>query len=467
MNKPHEKQIFFHPPETAGDPSKFQQLLAQETVAVPAYLQSAPPNFGDEDLDVARYTSHAFHRLEAEKMWPKAWQFVAREEELQKPGDHVVYDIVERSVIVMRGDDGVIRGFYNSCLHRGRALRTQSGSTGQLKCPFHGFTWDLRGRFQSKPCSWDFKHLDDAKLELPQVKVESWGGFVFINFDLDAQPLIEFLGVLPEHFASYMMDRSHAIAHVQRRIPCNWKVGQEAFFEAMHTKVTHPGIMTFTGDVDSQYDVYGDNIARAITPMGVVSPNLGGVTEATIMNDILALSGRMSETDGSGHTLPPGMTAREYVGELNRKAFEAASGDDLSQATLAELEDAILYSVFPNFQVWAGYFGNIVYRFIPDGDDQNHCLFDIYLLGRHPKGTERPAAPPLNRLGDDEPFTSAPEIGALGGVFEEDMRNLPHMMKGMRASKRGRVSLASYQESRIRHHHLTLDKYLGLAGADK
>ena len=467
MNQPREQQIIFHPPETVGDPLKFQHLLAQETVPVPAYLQSVPPNFGNEDMAVARYTSREFHRLEAERLWPKAWQFVAREEELAKAGDHIVYDIVDRSVIVMRGDDGVIRGFYNSCLHRGRALRTSSGCAAQLKCPFHGFTWDLQGRFKSKPCAWDFPQLKDEELELPQVRVESWAGFVFIHFDLDAEPLSQFLGVLPEHFASYNMDRATTLAHVQRRIACNWKVGQEAFFEAMHTKATHPGIMTFTADVDSQYDVFGDHIARAITPMAVPSPNLIGVPELTILNDILALSGRMSETDGSGHVLPDGMSARQYVGELNRRAFEAASGDDLSQATLAELQDAILYSVFPNFQVWSGYFGNIVYRFIPDGDDHDHCLFDIYLLGRHPAGTECPPAPPMNRLGDDQPFTEAPEIGALGPVFEEDMRNLPHMMKGMRASKRGRVSLASYQESRIRHHHLTLDKYLGLAGADK
>ena len=465
MNKPHEKQITFRPPETAGDPLKFQQLLAEETVPVPPYLQSSPPQFSDEDLDVARYTSHAFHRLEVEKLWPKAWQFVARAEEIPNAGDHVVYDIVDRSVILMRGEDGGIRGFYNSCLHRGRTLRTQGGTAGQLKCPFHGFTWDIQGRFKSKPCSWDFKHLDDQALDLPQVRVDSWAGFVFINFDPQAQPLLDYLGVLPEHFRNYLMDRSTTLAHVQRRIACNWKVGQEAFFEAMHTKATHPGIMTFTGDVDSQYDVFGDIIARAITPMGVVSPNLGGVDDGTTLNDILALSGRMSETDGSRHRLPEGVSARRYVGELNRQAYAAAAGADLSQATVAELEDAILYSVFPNFQVWAGYFGNIVYRFIPDGDDTDHCLFDVYILGRHPAGSPCPPAAPLHRLGDDEPFTAAPEIGALGPVFEEDMRNLPHMMKGMRASHRGKVSLASYQESRIRHHHLTLDKFLGLGGA--
>lgn len=462
MNKPVEPQFTVNPPENVGDPLVFQRLLKEETVAVPDYLESMPPKFSDEHLDASRYTSREFHRLEAERMWTKTWQFVVREEEIPKTGDHVVYDIIDKSIIVIRGDDGVIRGVYNSCLHRGRALRTQSGCAAQLKCPFHGFTWDIQGRFKSKPCEWDFKHIENENLELPQVRCESWAGFVFINFDMDAKPLIEFLGVVPEHFRNYNMDRAYSIAHVQRRLACNWKVGQEAFFEAMHTKATHPGIMTFTSDVDSQYDVYDDHVARAITPMGVPSANLSGVDEATVMRDLLVLSGRMSRTDGDSYQLPEGMSARKFVGELNRETFAAISGDDLSQATIAELEDAILYSVFPNFQVWAGYFGNIVYRFIPDGDDHEHCIFDVYLLGRYPKDGACPPAAPLHRLADDETFDKAPEIGALGDVFEEDMRNLPHMMKGLKASKSGKVRLASYQESRIRHHHLTLDKYLGL-----
>jgi phenylpropionate dioxygenase-like ring-hydroxylating dioxygenase large terminal subunit len=462
MNKPVEIKFTVNKPETAGDPLVFQRLLKEETVDVPDYLKSVPPKFGNEDLATSRYTSRAFHHLEAERMWPKTWQFAVREEEIPKAGDHVLYDIIDKSIIVMRGDDGVIRGFYNSCLHRGRALRTQDGCAGQLKCPFHGFTWDLQGRFKSKPCEWDFQHVDNEKMELPQVRCESWGGFVFINFDMDAPPLMEYLGVLPDHFRNYMMDRSVSIAHVQRRLACNWKVGQEAFFEAMHTKATHPGIMTFTSDVDSQYDVFDDHIARAITPMGVPSANLSGVDQATIVRDMLILSGRMSSTDGDGHVLPEGMSARQYVGELNREMFAAITGEDLSQATHAELEDAILYNVFPNFQVWSGYFGNIVYRFIPDGDDHEHCLFDVYLLGRYQKGAACPPAAPLHRLGDDETFDKAPQIGALGDVFEEDMRNLPHMMKGMKSSKSGKLKLASYQESRIRHHHLTLDKYLGI-----
>jgi hypothetical protein len=171
----------------------------------------------------------------------------------------------------------------------------------------------------------------------------------------------------------------------------------------------------------------------------------------------------MADSDSSKHVLPEGMSTREYIGELNRTIYAQASGVDLSHATHAELLDAILYSVFPNTQVWAGYFGNIVYRAIPDGDNHEACLFDVWLLGRYPEGTPCPAGARPNRLADDQDFSKAPELGALGPVFDQDMDNLEAMTKGLKTSKKGAVSLASYQESRIRHHHLTLDKYLGLA----
>lgn len=450
------------PQERVGNPNLFQQLLKQETVPVPDRLESNNPGFSNEDLSVERYSSRWFHELEAEKLWTKAWQMVGRVEDIQKPGDHLVYDIVDTSIIIMRGKDDVIRGFYNSCLHRGRALRMAGGAVNQLRCPYHGFTWDLQGEFQSMPTEWDFNHMSPCEMKLPEVKVDTWAGFIFINPDLDAAPLSEHLSALPEHFADYNMDRSVSIVHVRRRLNCNWKVAQEAFFESLHTRATHPQILTFTGDVDSQYDMFGDNISRSVTPMAVTSSHLADVDEALILHDILEESGRMADSDASKHVLPEGMSTREYIGEFNRKMFSDASGDDLSQATLAELQDAILYSIFPNTQVWAGYFGNIVYRAIPDGDNHDSCLFDVWLLGRHKKNEPCPPGAPLNNLPDDQDFSKAPELGALGPVFDQDMGNLDAMTKGLKTSKKGTVSLATYQESRIRHHHLTLDKYLGL-----
>lgn len=463
MNKPEDKFLLM-PQEGAGDPLMFQHLLQRETVPVPDYLAPSFPGFRDDDLPVERYISRDFHRQEAEKLWPKVWQFVGREEQIPKAGDHLVYDIVEDSIIVMRGDDGVIRGFHNSCLHRGRALRMSGGTVKQLKCPYHGFTWDLRGQLDSIPCEWDFKHLNKDEHNLPEVRVESWKGFLFISMDANAPSLLEHLGVLPDHFRDYGFERSVIVAHVQRKVPCNWKVAQEAFMESMHAHVTHPQILTFTGDCDSQYDMYGDNISRSVTPMAVPSSHTKGVVEPRTLRDILEESGRMADSDGDAHRLPENTTTREYIGDLNRRIFGEAAGRDLSHATLAELQDAILYSIFPNTQIWAGYCGNILYRVIPDGDDHDSCLFDVMLLWRHKEGEVPPAPAKLNRLPDDQPFSAAPELGALGPVFDQDMRNLLAMTKGMKASRKGAVSLANYQESRIRHHHETLDKYLGIGG---
>ena len=460
MNAPALPHTYL-PPDNLGDPATFQRLLAEETVPVPDFLRPAPaPGFGDADLAVERYFSPDFHRQEMEKMWPRVWQFVARDEAIPNPGDHVVHDIGERSLIVMRGKDGQVRAFANSCLHRGIALRSEGGHVKSLRCPFHGFTWDLAGRMKSLPCAWDFKHLGEERQDLPQVRVESWAGFIFINFDQNAAPLADWLGVVPEHCADYDLEHATTLLHVRKRIPCNWKLAQEAFFESFHVRATNPHIMTFTDDVDSQYDVFGPNIARCITPMSIASPNLEGVSQAEVMRDCIAASGRMADANGDAHRLPDGMTARQYVGEMNRAAYAEATGRDLSHATLAELQDAILYSVFPHFQIWAGYFGNIVYRAMPDGNNPESCIYDVMVLGRHKAGEAKPAAPAVHWLKDDEPFSTAPELGALGPVLDQDMRNLPHMTRGLKSSLTGVVTLASYQELRIRAHHRTLDSYL-------
>lgn len=441
--------------------TSFQDLLDFEEVDVPAYLRENTCEYmGDEDIDMARWIAREFHDKEAEKLWPKVWQMACRADDIPEVGDHHVYEVVNQSVIVTRTSENTIKGFINSCLHRGRILRDEDGHVKEFKCPFHGATWSLDGEFQGIPCQWDFKHFDDKDMKLPQVKVDTWGGFVFINFDENAISLEEYLAPMPDHFSRFPLHDYYKAVHVQREIQCNWKVGTEAFMESFHTVATHREILTFTGDANSQYDTFGENISRSVTPMGTPSPHLSGVSEEDVMRDILELSGRMALSSSEGQLLPDGVTARKYVAETNRKLYEEASGEDLSDATMAELEDAILYSAFPNFQVWIGYHGNIVYRFIPNGDNHDSCLFDVMILLRHPKGTEKPPSVPVNKLAPDQSFTVAEELGALGPVFDQDDGNMPAVQKGMMASKKGRVSLASYQESRIRHLHQTIDKYL-------
>jgi phenylpropionate dioxygenase-like ring-hydroxylating dioxygenase large terminal subunit len=458
MNKPENK--------LQGDGGRFegttfQDLLELENVDVPDFLRmKSNPYMGDDDLPVERYIGQAFFEQEKEKLWSRVWQMACREEDIPEPGDHFVYNILDRSVLVTRTPGGEIRGYINSCLHRGRCLRDESGSVREFRCPFHGATWNLDGGFEGIPNQWDFEHLEGRDMSLPQVRVDTWGGFVFINFDQDCRPLSDYMEVMPEHFERYPLHKYFKGVHVQRVIKCNWKVGVEAFMESWHTVETHKQILTFTGDANSQYDTFGDNISRSVTPMAVASPHLEGIPEETVIRDILRESGRMALDSDEGLEIPEGVTARRYVADLNRKLFEEASGDDLSDATMAELEDAILYSLFPNFQVWLGFNGNIVYRFLPNGNDPDSCIFDVMILLRYPEGAERPEPAPCRVIPEDAPFSSVPELGALGPVFDQDDANLPAVQRGMKASTKGAVSLASYQESRIRHMHQTIDKYL-------
>ena len=122
-----------------GDGGRFvgttwQDLLDLETVDVPEYLRiQNNPDMGDEDLSVDRYISQEFFNKEKEEMWPRVWQMACREEEIPEPGDHQVYWIIDRSVIVTRTPSGEIKGFINSCRHRGRCLRDESGSVDKIR----------------------------------------------------------------------------------------------------------------------------------------------------------------------------------------------------------------------------------------------------------------------------------------------------------------------------------------------
>jgi hypothetical protein len=124
--------------------------------------------------------------------------------------------------------------------------------------------------------------------------------------------------------------------------------------------------------------------------------------------------------------------------------------------------DSTLYMLFPNFAPWAGHGTVINYRHRPNGDDVESCIMDIFLLTRYPEGTEPPEDAPTFRLGIDEPFSEGAEVmgAGLAGVFNQDGANLPQVQKGLKASKKGAVTLGNYQEVRIRHFHQTLDKYL-------
>ena len=252
---------------------RYQQLIATDAVAPPRVLTLENPiDVPTVSVPVSQFTSRAYHDLEMRKLWPRVWQMACREEEIPNPGDYLLYEIGKFSIIVARSETG-IHAHHNVCLHRGRKLADRDGHGKAFTCAFHGFTWNLDGTLRYIPSRWDFPDVQDDKLCLTKVKVETWGGWVFINMNPNAEPLTKFLGELPAHFALWKPEDRYIQAHVAKVMPCNWKVCQEAFMEAYHVVLTHPQLLPGIGDENSQYDVWG-NFSRAITPNGTPSPHL-------------------------------------------------------------------------------------------------------------------------------------------------------------------------------------------------
>jgi nitrite reductase/ring-hydroxylating ferredoxin subunit len=448
--------------DAGGAPPSYQEYLSQDTRPVPRILrEQSVRDFGNEPLDALRYTSQAFFDREAERMWPRVWQMVCREEEIAEPGQTCVYDIVGKSFLVTRCRDGTIRAYYNSCLHRGRKLMLESGRVENFRCPFHGFTWNLDGCIHSVPCRWDFEHVSDDDLRLPEAVVGTWGGFVFLNMDPKAMPLERHLEVLPQHFQRWRLEDCWKAVHVAKVIPCNWKIAQEAFMESYHVIATHPQILSIIADANAQYDVYGDHLNRNLAAFAAPSPHLGQgkVSDEQVIDGMLGLMGRKGGASSLKHA-PELKTPRAIVGDVNRRAFERAFGGDYADVTDAETLDALVYNVFPNFSPWGGFAPNIVYRWRPNGRDVASCIMDVMILKRCVAGEPRPKPVPVHFLRDDEAWSAAKELPVLGAVIDQDMSNMPFVHAGLLASGTNEVHLANYQEIRIRHFHRTLDKYL-------
>jgi hypothetical protein len=248
--------------------------------------------------------------------------------------------------------------------------------------------------------------------------------------------------------------------HIKKVLRCNWKLAHEAFIESYHTVATHPQLLPYTGDVNSQYDCFNENVSRTITPMGMVSPHLPEVTQEQAVHQWLTVYGVAAEDELP--ELPQGMTARQYLGELNIQRFSQMYQQDLSGvATHSEVLDAILYSIFPNFAPWAGFRPNVTYRFLPYGDRHDMCTMEIMLLMRFPEEQGRPKDVPVQFVGPDQSLSQTAGIDpGLAAVFDQDFSNLPRVQAGLCSLRSGEVQLGNYQEIRIRHFHQTLDKYL-------
>jgi phenylpropionate dioxygenase-like ring-hydroxylating dioxygenase large terminal subunit len=436
----------------------YQQVLDTDTHQVPPVLRVDRGTFlGDHDIPVDRYISREFHELEKERLWPAVWQMACREEEIPQVGDAYVYDISDISILVIRAEPGLIKAYYNVCLHQGRQLRDHGGPNEELRCPFHGFCWNLDGSLKRVPSRWDYPTVRRDTFSLKEVRAETWGGFVFVNMDPEAPPLREFLGDIDQHFERYPLTDRYIAVHTAKVLRCNWKTAQEAFMEGYHTIATHPQILPATGDEMGQYDAF-DNYSRAINMTGVPSPSLRWQPTESEMAAVAFNTG--DPTTGKEDLVPKGWTFRAWGAKLGRDALRPVLGERVEELCDSELMDAFFFTVFPNFHPW-GAFNRIAYRFRPYGDNHEMSLMETYLL--EPFTGERPPPAPVHFLDENQTHLDAPELGALGQIFYQDELNMPMVQKGMHTLAKVKPSgttLGVYQYNKIRHFHNLYDEYL-------
>jgi len=432
-----------------------REIIQADADGAPEALTAESYQFlGDEDIPFARYTSQAMYDQEIEKVWGRTWQWACREEHIPNAGDYSVYDVGPYSAMIVRDQQLSIRAYVNSCPHRGMQF-FDAGSSGHgkqfLRCPFHGMSWHLDGTLREIPCRWDFPHIEDEKFSLHEIPCDTWGGFVFVNFDRDATPLADYLEVLPEHFANWPLQDRYVSLHMQKILPGNWKMCLEGFLEAYHVLSTHPEGLRTAGDANAQYDIFGKHVSRFVHTVAYPSPHL---PKQPSQAELFAALGHDPDQ------LPEGGSARAEHAQLQRQRIQQELGADLSDVSTSQMLDSIEYYVFPNACFFPGVVIPLIYRFRPI--DVDHCMHEILLLKPKPDAGDPPPPAEVIKLGMDDAYATVPEFVATGlaMVLDQDTENFYRQRAGIKASIKGTQTLGNYQEVRVRKLHMTLDEYL-------
>jgi nitrite reductase/ring-hydroxylating ferredoxin subunit len=416
----------------------------------------------------ARYTDPAFAALEHEHLWSRSWQIACREEEVDAPGTFVEYEIGEETIAIGRSGDGTLHAFHNACLHRGRRLvdGCASYTDGQIRCPYHGWCYALDGRVVDIPDRTDFGDLP-ADLALHDVRVDTWGGFVFVNVAPDAEPLREFLEPLPSLLAPYHLEQMRLRGTLTTIIDANWKAVVDAFNEGYHVQGLHPQILPWTDDVSIAYEQFDKHAhygrlpgaRRELRP----SPRLGlqqdDYDEGEILAGLVAGLGgaflreeraAVEELRASG---PPAGTTLLAAYQARRMELLAARGFDVSGLTPELMTSADDVYCFPNV-VGPIYPGSaILFRVRPYGVDPNRCIKDTWVLEWRAPGSNGDRAP-------KKQFVADWRTRDWGEITEQDYANLGEVQRGMRTSGWTGARLNPRQEGNILHMHRVIDRYL-------
>jgi nitrite reductase/ring-hydroxylating ferredoxin subunit len=420
-------------------------------------------------IGVEPYLSPEYARAEDRKLWGRVWQVACREEEIARVGDYLTYDIMEESIIVVRVAGDRIAAYYNVCQHRGRQLTEGCGNARRFVCKFHGWAWNLQGENVHALAREEWEGtLTDENLRLGAVRVETWGGWVWINMDPQAEPLQDYLGTAAKLLAPFELDEMRYRWRRWLHFPCNWKVAIEAFVEGYHVPGTHPQLTKY-GSKASWSKAHGRHSVFGPRGQGGSGGASGGAGDARDMRvalaDVLAqlwdeVNATTTQTmvDAAARLvdeLPEGTPAGEVQAHMMKSAVmaDAARGVIWPQLDPAHFAEAgTVWHLFPNTVVIQGPVFGLCYRARPDGKNPDSCIFEVYVIERFPEGQE---PKPENILTDIE----ARDVWRQ--VLSQDFDNMEAVQRGIKSRGFRGPRPNPLQERGVTNFHRVLADYMG------
>lgn len=209
-------------------------LLAEET-----FEPVRRPLTEAHTLPPSCYTSREFYQREIDTVFNKCWNIVGREDYVKDPGDYFTPELVGIPLIVIRGRDGEIRAFVNSCRHRGSRLLDADGNCSAIMCPYHSWSYDLAGRLRSANGMAETTGFVAEAHGLVSIRLERWAGFIFVNFDREAASLAAYLGNLGNYVDSYDFPSMVTTKRWDFTLKTNWKNYVENSQEIFHLPTIH------------------------------------------------------------------------------------------------------------------------------------------------------------------------------------------------------------------------------------
>ncbi len=195
-------------------------------------------------LPAAWYFDPAHHEREMRAIFRRNWIYLCRSAELAGPRAFRSFTVAGQDILLVRGEDGTLNGFFNTCRHRGATLCTaESGRLAKplIVCAYHQWAYGLDGRLRATGPMRRVGGFERAEYGLHRVAVEEWRGFVFVNLAGDAaRPFLDQFGAEVGHIANWPLERL-VVGHVyQRTLKCNWKIFWDNFNECLHCPNLHP-----------------------------------------------------------------------------------------------------------------------------------------------------------------------------------------------------------------------------------